>query len=86
MFIFKKMKQERERRSRDRRRFEVARTIYPTIIKICQNNTYSLSSALKVPDSASYITVTCADALLRELDKNEGSQLREVEQQKGGKQ
>jgi hypothetical protein len=86
MFFTRYSRKERERHSRERRRFEVARTIYPTIIKICQKNTYSLSSALKVPDSASYITVICADALLRELDKNEGSQLREVEQQKGGDQ
>lgn len=79
------MKQERERRSRDRRRFEVARTIYPTVIEICQKNVYSYSKAGKLPKEASSLAVIFADALLRELDGIEGIKLHFFEQE-GGKQ
>lgn len=67
-------KKERERRSRDRRRFEVARTIYSTIITHCYRNAHTVQDYGRVPLEAAKRTVVFADALIAELEKKGGKQ------------
>lgn len=74
MFTSKKQREEQQRRSRDRRRFEVARTIYSTIITQCIRNAHTHQEYERVPQTAAKQTVIYADALIAELEKKGGEQ------------
>lgn len=69
MFKSKNRKAESERRSRDRRRFEVARTVYSTIITHCFRNAHTKQEYDSVIQTAAKTTVSFADALIAELEK-----------------
>lgn len=74
MFTTRKRRAERERCSRDRRRFEVARTIYSTVITHCYRNAHTVQEYERVQQIAAAKTVIFADALLAELEKKGGKQ------------
>lgn len=74
MFFTRYSRKERERHSRERRRFEVARTIYSTIITHCYRNAHTVQDYGRVPLEAAKRTVVFADALIAELEKKGGKQ------------
>lgn len=74
MFSTRRQKQEQECRSRNRRRFEVARTIYSTIITQCIRNAHTIQEYERLPQVAAKRTVAFADALIAELEKKGGEQ------------
>ena len=74
MFFTRYSRKERERHSRERRRFEVARTIYSTVITHCIRNAHTVQNYGRVPLEAAKRTVVFADALIAELEKKGGKQ------------
>ncbi len=74
MFFTRYSRKERERHSRERRRFEVARTIYSTVITHCIRNAHTVQDYGRVPLEAAKRTVVFADALIAELEKKGGKQ------------
>lgn len=74
MFFIRYSRKERERHSRERRRFEVARTIYSTVITHCIRNAHTVQDYGRVPLEAAKRTVVFADALIAELEKKGGKQ------------
>lgn len=74
MFFTRYSRKERDRHSRERRRFEVARTIYSTIITHCYRNAHTVQDYGRVPLEAAKRTVVFADALIAELEKKGGKQ------------
>lgn len=74
MFFTRYSRKEKERHSRERRRFEVARTIYSTVITHCIRNAHTVQDYGRVPLEAAKRTVVFADALIAELEKKGGKQ------------
>lgn len=74
MFFTRYSRKERERHSRERRRFEVARTIYSTVITHCIRNAHTRQDYDRIPQEAAEKTVILADALIAELEKKGGKQ------------
>ena len=57
---------------RERMRYEVARNIYPNVIRQCERDAHTATAYRELPATAAKKTLVFVDALVNELTRKEG--------------